>query len=87
MRHANVMYIIKYLTLEVLFMKRLKRFAALTAVILWGIMIIATLILAFIDNEACHKVFTGLLFTDIVFPVVIYAMTLVYKILSGRNKQ
>ena len=67
-------------------MKRLKRFAALTAVILWG-MIIATLILAFIDNEACHKVFTGLLFTDIVFPVVIYAMTLVYKILSGRNKQ
>ena len=46
-------------------MKRLKRFAALTAVILWGIMIIATLILAFI----------------------IYAMTLVYKILSGRNKQ
>ena len=64
-------------------MKRLKRFAALTAVILWGIMIIATLILAFIDNEACHKVFTGLLFTDIVFPVVIYAMTLVYKILSG----
>ena len=49
-------------------MKRLKRFAALTAVILWGIMIIATLILAFIDNEACHKVFTGLLFTDIVFP-------------------
>ena len=37
-------------------MKRLKRFAALTAVILWGIMIIATLILAFIDNEACHKV-------------------------------
>ena len=60
-------------------MKRLKRFAALTAVILWGIMII--------DNEACHKVFTGLLFTDIVFPVVIYAMTLVYKILSGRNKQ
>ena len=49
--------------------------------------LIATLILAFIDNEACHKVFTGLLFTDIVFPVVIYAMTLVYKILSGRNKQ
>lgn len=68
-------------------MKRLKRFAALTAVILWGIMIIATLIFAFIDNEACNKVFTGLLFTDIVFPVVIYAMTLVYKILSGRNKQ
>ena len=68
-------------------MKRLKRFAALTAVILWGIMIIATLIFAFIDNEACHKVITGLLFTDIVFPVVIYAMTLVYKILSGRNKQ
>ena len=68
-------------------MKRFKQFAAMTAVILWGIMILATLILAFINNEACHKVFTGLLFTDIVFPVVIYAMTLVYKILSGRNTQ
>ena len=68
-------------------MKRLKRFAALTAVILWGIMIIATLILAFIDNEACPKVSKGLILKEIVFPVVIYAMTLVYKILSGRNKQ
>lgn len=68
-------------------MKRLKSFAAMAAVILWGLMIIATLILAFINNEACHKVFTGLLFTDIVLPVVIYAMMLVYKILSGRNKE
>ena len=68
-------------------MKRLKRFAALTAVILWGIMIIATLILAFIAKEACHKVFTGLIFTDIVFPAVTYAMTLLSKILSGMPKQ
>ncbi|MDD6333904.1 MAG: hypothetical protein PUB04_05505 [Clostridia bacterium] len=66
-------------------MNRLKRTAALVAVILWGIMIIATLVLAFIDNEACHNIFTGLLFTDIVFPVVIYAMMLVYRILKGRN--
>ncbi len=68
-------------------MKKIKQYAAMTAVILWGIMILATLILAFINNEACHKVFTGLLFTDIVFPVVIYAMMLVYRILTGRNNE
>ena len=40
---------------------------------------------AFIDNETAHTLFKGLIFTDIVLPIVAYAMMLMYKYLSGRN--
>lgn len=66
-------------------MKNFKRIAALTIVILWATLIIVTLITAFIDNETAHTLFKGLIFTDIVLPVVAYAMMLVYKYLSGRS--
>jgi uncharacterized membrane protein len=66
-------------------MKNFKRIAALTIVILWAAIIIVTLITAFIDNETAHTLFKGLIFTDIVLPVVAYAMMLVYKYLSGRS--
>lgn len=66
-------------------MKNFKRIAALTIVILWAALIIITLITAFIDNETTHTLFKGLIFTDIVLPVVAYAMMLVYKYLSGRS--
>ena len=66
-------------------MKNFKRIAALTIVILWAALIIVTLITAFIDNETAHTLFKGLIFTDIVLPVVAYAMMLVYKYLSGRS--
>ena len=65
-------------------MKNFKRIAALTIVILWAALIIVTLITAFIDNETAHTLFKGLIFTDIVLPVVAYAMMLVYN-LSGRS--
>ena len=32
-----------------------------------------------------HTLFKGLIFTDIVLPIVAYAMMLMYKYLSGRN--
>ena len=66
-------------------MKKFKRIAALTIVILWAALIIVTLITAFIDNETAHTLFKGLIFTDIVLPVVAYAMMLVYKYLSGLS--
>ena len=66
-------------------MKNFKRIAALTIVILCAALIIVTLITAFIDNETAHTLFKGLIFTDIVLPVVAYAMMLVYKYLSGRS--
>jgi hypothetical protein len=73
------------LTNERSIMKRLKRIAALAAVILWGILLIATLITAIIDNETCSTLFPGLLFTDIGLPIVIYSMMLIYRILCRKS--
>ena len=67
-------------------MKKFKRIAALAVVIAWAALIIITLITAFIDNETDHTLFKGLIFTDIVLPVVAYAMMLMYKYLSGRKQ-
>ena len=61
-------------------MKKVKRGVALTAVILWGV-----LITAFIDTQTARTLFKGLIFTDIVFPIVIYAMMLVYRYLSKKD--
>jgi uncharacterized membrane protein len=67
-------------------MKKIKRIAAFISVILWGLLIIATLIVAFMDTSTSRTLFKGLIFTDIVLPVVIYAMMLVYKYLINRKK-
>lgn len=67
--------------------KNVKRIAALTAIILWGLIIIATLVTAFINTETSNKIFKALVFTDIALPVVIYAMMLVYKLLNRRNRK
>lgn len=67
-------------------MKKLKQIAALTVVILWVILIIVTLIVAFIPTETSRTLFNGLIFTDIVLPVVAYAIMLSYKYLVKRGK-
>lgn len=66
-------------------MKKIKQAAALIAVILWVGFIILTMIVAFINNELCNRIFPGLLFTVIVFPVVVYGMMLIYRILKRRK--
>ncbi|SDN21742.1 hypothetical protein [Lachnospira pectinoschiza] len=66
-------------------MKKLKRIAALTVVVLWGILLLTTLVVAFIDSEVTNTLFRGLIYTDIVLPVVAYAMLLVYKFLHGKG--
>lgn len=52
-------------------MKKFKRIAALAVVIAWAALIIITLITAFIDNETAHTLFKGLIFTDIVLPLLL----------------
>lgn len=66
-------------------MKKFKRFAALTAVVLWVLLLLTTLITAFINTETARTLFNGLIYTDIIFPVVVYAMMLIYRYLSKRN--
>ena len=52
-------------------MKKIKRIAALTAVIAWGLLLLVTLITAFINTDSARTLFNGLIFTDIIFPIVI----------------
>lgn len=68
-------------------MQKFKRIAALVAVILWVIMLLVTLVVAFIDTPECNALFRGLMITDIVFPIVIYAMMLVYRILVKKSEE
>ena len=63
-------------------MKKFNKAAALIIVLAWGILLLTTLITAFIYNETAHTLFKGLIFTDIVLPIVVYAMMLMYKYLS-----
>jgi hypothetical protein len=65
-------------------MQKFKRIAALIIVILWVGLIIATFICAFIPTEDAHNLFMGLMFTDIGLPVVVYAMTLIAKLLKKK---
>ncbi|MDO5403136.1 MAG: hypothetical protein Q4F11_06830 [Eubacteriales bacterium] len=67
--------------------KTWKRITALAVVILWGMLLITTLVTALIDNEFCNRLFQGLIFADIVLPVVSYAMLLMYKFFSKKNVQ
>ena len=66
-------------------MKKIKRIAALTAVIAWGLLLLVTLITAFINTDSARTLFNGLIFTDIIFKIVIYAIMLVYRILSHKS--
>ena len=50
-----------------------------------GLLLLVTLITAFINTDSARTLFNGLIFTDIIFPIVIYAMMLVYRILSHKS--
>lgn len=65
--------------------KKLKQISALAIVIIWALLILTTVIVAFIDSEVTNNLFKGLIFTDIVLPVVAYAMIFVYKMFKGRG--
>lgn len=66
-------------------MKSLKRIGAIIAPILWAVLLIMTLVTAISTNETLHSWFFGLLFTDIVLPVVLYAMILAYRVLHRES--
>ena len=67
-------------------MKQVKRILAILILIGWGVLLAATLYCAIVDTVQTRELFPGLLFTDILLPVVAYAMLLIYKYLRGRNE-
>lgn len=62
-------------------MKLLRRIAAILGIAFWAVLLILTLISAFVTSGPLAGALPVLLFTDIALPVVIYAMILMYRVL------
>lgn len=63
----------------------LKRLFAIIALCAWGVLIATTLVVAFIGTDSSRNLLTGLIFTDVILPVVIYAAILISKALKDRK--
>ncbi len=63
----------------------LKRLFAIIALCAWGVLIATTLVVAFIGTDSSRNLLTGLIFTDVILPVVIYAAILISKALRDRK--
>ena len=68
-------------------MTTFKRITALAIVILWAMLIITTLIVAFMNTETSRTLLKGLLVIDVCLPVVGYAIKIMANLLSNKNKQ
>ena len=62
-------------------MKKTKRILAILGVVLLSAMYISTLILALTDNSQTMGLFKASIACTVIFPVLIYAYTLVYRII------
>ena len=64
---------------------KLKRILFIIALCAWGGLIAATVAVAFIGTDESRRLLTGLIYTDIILPVVIYAAILISKALRDRK--
>lgn len=63
-------------------MKKIKRILALIGAILLVCMYLSTLLFALTKNENAHNLLMASIACTIIFPVLLYAYTLVYKVLK-----
>lgn len=68
-------------------MKKFKRYAALAAVVLLLIVFCLPMVFAFGTGEKYEAYFRAAFGAAILVPVLLYAMILVYKVLSKKNRQ
>lgn len=66
-------------------MKKIKRILALAGAILLVLMYGSTLLFAFIDRSKSLGLLKASIACTILVPVLLYAYTLVYKLLKDRN--
>lgn len=64
---------------------KLKKILSIIALCAWGRLIAATVAVAFIGTDESRRLLTGLIYTDIILPVVIYAAILISKALRDRK--
>ncbi len=65
-------------------MNTFKKVTALAIVILWILLILTTLIVAFINTETARTLLKGLIVIDICLPVVGYAIRLMAHLFSKK---
>lgn len=68
-------------------MKTLQRIFALAGAVLLAGLYIVTLVLAFMHSELAGALFRASFAFTILLPVLLYAMTLVYRLLKDRYKK
>lgn len=68
-------------------MKTLQRIFALAGAVLLAGLYIVTLVLAFMHSELASALFRASFAFTILLPVLLYAMTLVYRLLKDRYKK
>ena len=68
------------------FMKKTKRILALIGVILLFGMYLSTLIFALMKNENASNMLMASIVCTVIVPVLLYAYTLMYRVLKDRNE-
>ena len=68
-------------------MSKLKRIAALVGVILLVAMYGSTLVFALMDSPMAKGLLMGSIYCTIAVPVLLYAITLVTKLLRDKNRK
>ena len=63
-----------------------KRIMAIAALVLIGVLYLATLVLSFIDSPLARSFLMAALFCTIVVPAVIYGYMMIVKIVKQRDK-
>lgn len=66
-------------------MDKLKRIGALAVVVILVALYITTFVLAFMKSPEAKTLFTGCIIATIGLPVVLYAMMLAWKFMSGKK--
>ena len=66
-------------------MEKFKRVLALLLVVILIGLYITTLVMAIIDHSETQSLLKASLFATFVFPVLIWAYSLIYRLLKGKN--
>lgn len=68
-------------------MKKMKRIVALIGVILLVGLYITTLVAALCESVFAQQLFLASLFSTMVVPIMLYAYSLIYKVVKGKQNE
>lgn len=68
-------------------MKKTKRILALIGVVLLAGMYVSTLVFALMKHENASNMLMASILCTVIIPVLLYAYTLIYRVLNRRNNE